>query len=115
MFPLAGILIVLKAFPNTELLSDSGPYRQVVILFVLFGAALSSFCYLFSFMFKTPSGAQNIMLFLIFITGLLFGVLGIVLRLLESTGLYFRLIRYLLLLFPPFALIEGLHNLCLIR
>jgi len=85
-------------------------------LLFLFGASVSGFAYMISYLFKAPSNAQIVMIFISFITGLVLSLVGIVLRILPDTkGLYHDYLRYLLCLFPPFALGDGLHNMALIN
>jgi len=84
-------------------------------LLFLFGASVSGFAYMVSYLFKSPSNAQIVMIFIGFITGMVLSLVGIVLRILPDTkDMYNDYLRYLLCLFPPFALGDGLHNMALI-
>ncbi len=84
-------------------------------LMFLFGTSMTGFTYLVSFFFKQPAMAQICMIFVTFILGLVGGIVGIVLRILTDTrDPYEAWIQYLLCLFPPFALADGLHNMALI-
>ena len=82
----------------------------------LFGTSMTGFTYLLSYAFKTPATAQVCMIFVCFILGLALSIVGIVLRILPDTRDDYNLyIRYLLSVFPPFALGDGLHNMALIN
>ena len=66
-------------------------------------------------MFVTPSGAQIIIIFMVFILGLILTIVGQILRFIPSTrDIYMNVIRYLFALFPPFCLGNGLTNLALL-
>ena len=66
-------------------------------------------------MFVTPSGAQIIIIFMVFILGLILTIVGQVLRIISSTkDVYMNVIRYIFALFPPFCLGDGLTNLALL-
>merc|ERR1711871_1278666 len=81
----------------------------------LFGSSMTGATYLLSYIFKQPSMAQICTIFVVFITGLVLGIVGIVLRIIPDTrDEYKDYIQYLLCLFPPFALADGLHNMALI-
>jgi ABC-type multidrug transport system ATPase subunit len=109
------IVILLVAFPDTELLSGPTEVWATIMILLLFGTAVSGFSYIFSFIFSTPASAQVSMLFLNFVLGLIMNIAGIVLRFIPSTrDAYFSTIRYIFMIFPAFAMGEGLHNLALI-
>ena len=46
-----------------------GVIQSFISLLVLFGTSISGFAYLLSFLFKTPSGAQVVVVFIVFVTG----------------------------------------------
>jgi ATP-binding cassette subfamily A (ABC1) protein 3 len=63
-------------------------------------------------LFNTPGMTQIVVIFAMFILGLILGIVGFVLRLIPAThDPFLHVIRYLLALFPPYALADGLHNL----
>ena len=70
------IVGLIAIFPGTNALSGYGQIRATISLLVLFGTSISGFCYCFSYLFKTPSGAQIVMVFLIFVLGLIFSIIG---------------------------------------
>ena len=84
--------------------------RRMIGLLILFGTSISSFSYLVSMLFSNPSMTQIVMIFIMFILGLILGIVGIVLRILAFKP-WMNIVRYILCLFPPYALADGLHNL----
>ena len=107
---------MIVVFPKTELIGTGAGLHCVIGLLILFGSAVSGFSYLLSFLFSSSAGAQIGILFLVFILGLILAIIGIVLRILPSThDRFMSTIRYIFLVFPPYALGEGLHNLVLIE
>lgn len=109
------IVILLCAFPDTELLTGPTEIWATIMILLLFGTSISGFSYILSFVFDTPASAQIGMLFLNFVLGLIMNIAGIVFRFIPSTReVYFSTIRYIFMLFPAFAVGEGLHNLALI-
>ena len=70
------IVGLIAIFPGTNSLSGFSEIRATISLLVLFGTSISGFCYCFSYLFKTPSGAQIVMVFLIFVLGLIFSIVG---------------------------------------
>ena len=109
------IVILVSAFPNTDQLSGSTTIGKTIGLLILFGSAVSGFTYCISFMFVTPSGAQIIIIFMVFILGLILTIVGQVLRLISTTrDIYMNVLRYIFALFPPFCLGDGLTNLALL-
>jgi ATP-binding cassette, subfamily A (ABC1), member 3 len=106
------IVILVSAFPNTDQFSGSNAIGKMIGLLILFGTAVSGFTYCMTFMFKTPSGAQIIIIFLVFILGLILSIVGSILRLIDTThDKYMDVIRYIFALFPPFCLGDGFTNL----
>ena len=63
----------------------------------------------------TPdSGAQVILIFLMFILGVILSIVGQVLRLIPTTkDMYMKVLRYIFALFPPCCLGSGFTNLAL--
>jgi len=109
------IILVLVVFPDTELLTGKGAIEATIALFMLFGPALCGFTYITCFLFKTAGNAQVITVFINFLLGLCLSVAGLVLRFIPTThDVYMSSIRYIFVLFPQFALSDGLSNLSLI-
>jgi len=103
---------------DTAVLGGNGAYDacgRLFALLYLFGAAVAGFTYLISFIFTQPATAQIAMIFIVFITGMVLSIIGIVLRLLTDTRDDYKLwVRYFLCLLPPYALGDGLHAMALI-
>lgn len=113
--PLGIIFVILIAsFPNTESLSgiQQSQLAAFIVLLLSFGFAITSFTYLISFLFKTPSGAQIACILFNFIIGVGLSSVGFALRLSSSTqDVYLTKLRYIFCLLPAFALGDGLYNL----
>ena len=106
------IMLLVGSFPNTDSLSGPKAIGPTVGLLILFGSSVSGFTYLVSIPFTSPSSAQIFVIFLVFILGLILSIVGVVLRLIDTTTtLYLNYVRYVMAIFPPFALGEGLNNL----
>ncbi|CAM9341769.1 unnamed protein product, partial [Choristocarpus tenellus] len=71
-----------------------------ILLFLLYGPAVAPFTYCISFLFKSHSSAQNMVLFLNFVTGLALMVTSFVLNLIESTRVVNRHLKWVYRLFP---------------
>ena len=103
---------------DTSAFGASGNQRALECffgLFILFGFAMAGFTYLLSYLFRYPSTAQVVMIFLSFITGLVLSIVGVVLRILpDYSPDFLQTYRYLFCIFPPYALGEGLHNMALL-
>jgi len=106
-------VILIVVFPKTEALGTGDGLKCVIALFHLFGSAVAGFSYLISFMFMSSASAQIAILSLVFLLGLLLSILGFVLRLLYH-NLFMNHLRYLFLLFPPYAFGEGLYDIVLL-
>ncbi|GMI20925.1 hypothetical protein TeGR_g12 [Tetraparma gracilis] len=83
------------------------------LLFLLFGPAVAAFTYISTYLFKSHSTAQNIILFQNFLTGLCLMITSFILGLFESTRLINMKLKYLYRLFPGFCLGDGLIQLTL--
>jgi ABC-type multidrug transport system fused ATPase/permease subunit len=106
-------VIMIVAFDVT-LLVDNGALAATILLFFGFGFASSSFTYLTSFFFKSHSTAQVIVIFMNIVFGFLLSLTGMILRLIDTTtDIYNDTLKYLFLIFPPFALGDGLLSLVL--
>jgi len=85
----------------------------VMLLFLLFGPAVSGFTYISSFLFSSHSTAQNIILFQNFLTGLCLMLTSFILGLFESTRLVNMQLKGFYRLFPGFCLGDGLIQVTL--
>lgn len=81
------------------------------VLFLLFGPAVAGFTYISSFLFKSHSTAQNIILFQNFVTGLCLMITSFVLSLIDSTKEINMKLKWIYRLFPGFCLGDGLVQL----
>lgn len=110
-----GFVILITSFPNTETVSSvsSGALGVVIGTLILFGLAMSGFTYILSILYDTPAGAQVMVIFVVFVLGLLLTIAGYIFRLLSNKA-YMNGVRYLFALFPPFALGDVFQNLTLI-
>jgi len=106
------MLIVIISFKDTEPLTSPENLPYTAGLLMLYGPAVAGSVYLFSYALKTSASSQIVVIFAMFVQGLIFGIIGLVLRIIVSTrDIYLNVIRYCLVIFPPFAVIEGLNNL----
>ncbi|CAM9688711.1 unnamed protein product, partial [Hapterophycus canaliculatus] len=84
-----------------------------ILLFLLYGPAVAPFTYCISFFFDSASSAQNMVLFINFVTGLALMVTSFVLNLVESTRDVNAQLKWIYRLFPGFCLGDGLAQLVL--
>ncbi len=108
------IIFLFGVFPDTDLFVGANAFGPFVGLFILFGPAMIGFTYCGSFLFKTPAGAQIAMVSLFIVTGLILTIVGLVIRILFNEK-YLGFVRYIFMLFPPYAFGDGLHSLALIQ
>ena len=104
--PLGIIFVILiVSFPKTESLSGlQGQLAAFIVLLLSFGFAITSFTYMISFLFKTPSGAQIACILINFIIGVGLSSVGFILRVNNATrNLFLTKLRYLFCLLPTFA------------
>lgn len=83
----------------------------VVVLFGCYGLAIIPFTYLSSFYFHSHSTAQNVVLLLNFITGMVLTITSFVLSLIPATVEVNKWLAYVFRMFPGFCLGNGLFNL----
>ncbi|KAH9254619.1 hypothetical protein BASA81_007376 [Batrachochytrium salamandrivorans] len=83
----------------------------VVVLFGCYGLAIIPFTYLSSFYFHSHSTAQNVVLLLNFITGMVLTITSFVLSLIPATVEVNEWLAYVFRMFPGFCLGNGLFNL----
>jgi ATP-binding cassette subfamily A (ABC1) protein 1 len=82
-----------------------------VLLFLLYGPAVAAQTYCFSYLFKSHSTAQNIVLLLNFLCGLALMITSFVLDALENTRELNQTLKHFFRLLPPFCLGNGLTQL----
>jgi ATP-binding cassette subfamily A (ABC1) protein 1 len=107
------IIILITAFPDTDLLSGgNGELNATIALLILYGTAVAGFTYCVSFSLSTPTVAAIFVFMGGFLLGLILSIIGVLLRIIPSTNkVYVNVIRYIFNLCPFFALGEGLNNL----
>lgn len=113
---LIAFLILLSSFPKFENLNGlDGQLAATILLLFFFGCSITSFTYLLSYLFKTPSGAQVSCIILNFLLGFVLSSIGFFLRISNNppTPSYRTALRYLFSLFPAFAFSDGMTNLAL--
>lgn len=106
------VFCIVLAFGIESYTQNEGA-AATVLLFVLFGPAVASFTYLTSFLFKSHSTAQLVIMFGNFLTGLCLMIVSFVLSSINSTQSLAVDLRYLFRLFPAFCLGDGLTQLAL--
>ena len=84
------------------------PYGIVALLLFFYGLAVAPFTYMLSFLFKSHSTAQNAVLLLNFISGLILMIASFVMQYIESTTAINAKLVYVYRLFPGFCLGNGL-------
>jgi ATP-binding cassette, subfamily A (ABC1), member 3 len=104
------VLIIVTAFGVDNYIKDDGGLATF-LLFLLYGPAVASFTYLMSFLFRSHSTAQLIVMFFNFLSGLCLMVVSFVLTTINSTESVAVDLRYLFRLFPSFCLGDGLTQL----
>lgn len=85
---------------------------RVLLLFIFFGLSMLPVNYLMSFLFKTPSGGCTSMILLNLLTGIgLFAISFVMKGLSEDARIAADVLRYIFMVFPQFALCDGVYNL----
>jgi ATP-binding cassette, subfamily A (ABC1), member 3 len=106
------VLVIVVAFGVDNYTKNDGGVATF-LLFLLYGPAVASFTYLMSFLFRSHSTAQLIVMFFNFLSGLCLMVVSFVLTTIHSTESVAVDLRYLFRLFPSFCLGDGLTQLAL--
>jgi len=109
LIPWAASCITVWAFNIAAFEGDN--LYALSLLFLLYGCAIIPFTYLVSFLFESHSTAQNIVLILNFITGLVLLIASFVMSVIESTKATNNTLKYLYRLFPGYTLGDGLLSL----
>ncbi|CAM9424100.1 unnamed protein product, partial [Ectocarpus fasciculatus] len=112
LIPCSVFLGLLYAF-DVESYTTNESAGATALLFLLYGPAVAPFTYCISFFFKSASSAQNMVLFINFVTGLALMVTSFVLNLVESTRDINASLKWIYRLFPGFCLGDGLAQLVL--
>jgi ATP-binding cassette subfamily A (ABC1) protein 3 len=104
----AGMAIGLIYAFEVDAFTHNAGAIAIVLVFVCFGPALAAFTYVLTFAFTTYSTAQNVVLFINFITGLCLMVVVFVLTLLQLTVEESRIMRYAFRIFLPYCFGDAL-------
>ncbi|CAM9094590.1 unnamed protein product, partial [Laminaria digitata] len=110
LVPCGAFLGLLYAFDVPSYTMNEGAVATF-LLFLLYGPAVAPFTYCISFLFKSASSAQNMVLFINFVTGLALMVTSFVLNLVDSTKDVNAKLKWVYRLFPGFCLGDGLAQL----
>eukprot|EP00742_Colponemidia_sp_Colp-10_P005314 GILJ01005677.1.p1 GENE.GILJ01005677.1~~GILJ01005677.1.p1 ORF type:complete len:1586 (+),score=373.31 GILJ01005677.1:210-4760(+) len=103
--------IVFAIFDQQWTIGSADAGFGTFFLFLFYGLSAIGCAYLVSFLFDNHSTAQTIIMMVNFIIGFLLVLVMFFLREIESTEDAAEVIRYILLLVPPFALGDGLFGL----
>jgi ATP-binding cassette subfamily A (ABC1) protein 1 len=123
MVPFALGILLIYAFQVSVFLGQDcdfncleNPFVGVVVLFLLYGWAITSFTYMASYYFSTASNAQIAMILFSFVFGVLGMVVSFVLQIInETTCNINKQLMFALRLFPGFSLGKGLLNIAIGR
>lgn len=106
-----GALIIL-AYGNPNFVGEN--FSAVVLLFIMYGLAIIPFTYIWSFLFKSHSTAQNVMILVYMVSGIVLTLVDFALDNIPSTKEANRLyIRHLFRLMPAFCLGDSIFYLSL--
>jgi len=83
----------------------------VTVLFLFYGLSVIPFTYVLSFLFESHSTAQNLVLLVNYMTGLILLIVSFVMSFIETTMETNRVLKYLYRIFPGFCLGNGLLGL----
>jgi hypothetical protein len=70
------IMLLLGAFPNTDLLVGRAAIGTTIGLLLLFGTAVSGFAYLLAFLFTSAAEAQIFTIFVVLVLGVVLSIVG---------------------------------------
>lgn len=85
--------------------------KYLYALYLLYGPAMVSFTYLFSFMFDNESSAQNMVILLNFLFGALAGCVVLILRIMDNVVTIGKVLSYIFRLVPSFCFCYGYNEL----
>lgn len=110
------MLLIILCFKDTAPLTSTEAFPVTIGLLMLYGPAVAGAVYIFSRLLTSSSSSQIVVIFAMFVQGLVFGIMALVLRVIPSTrDVYMNVIRNILMIFPPFAVVEGLNNLAVME
>lgn len=112
LLPLASVTILVYAFGVEQYTSNEGA-GATFMTFLLFGPSAAAFTYILTYLFKSHSTAQNMIMFLNFLLGLCLMVVSFTLTLISSTTQINFYLRYIWRLFPIFCFGDSLIQLAM--
>merc|ERR1719183_260611 len=111
MLPMVLTLLMLQLFDVEAMIGEA--FTAVTLLLLCYGASVSTFVYCLSSFFKSPSVAQNSLLGLNLLLGLVLMIAAFVMDIIDSTAEVNATLKYVYRLFPPFCLGNGLLSIAL--
>jgi len=97
---------------DVKVLVDVDSFGYTIILFLLYGGAVSAFTYVTSFLFQRHSKAQEVTIILNFVFGVIVLIVDIILKFItESTRKVEEVLIFFFRLVPAFAFSNALTNL----
>lgn len=85
---------------------------RTFLLLIIFGLSMLPVNYLMSFKFNSPSGGCTSMVFLNLFSGIWFFVVSFIMKgLSDDVRIAADVLRYIFMIFPQFALCDGISNL----
>lgn len=111
LFPAAIAIALTRAFDIEDFYStESRRAWSLCLLFLLYGTSVSGFTYCLSFIFKSHSTAQNVVLF-INVTCMILMIASLIMSQVESTCRADQVLRFFYRLLPGYSLGNGLVSL----
>lgn len=109
IIPCAGSIIMILAFQISGW-TEVETFAALCFLFILYGISVAPFTYILSYFLKSPAGAMTVIVGMNLIIVILI-IACFVMSIIKETCQYSNGLKYLFLLFPPFALGDGLVRL----
>ena len=107
----SGLTIVFFLIFGIEAYTKGESLTATCLLFLLYGPAVAAQTYCLSYLFKSHSSAQNVILILNFVAGLGLMITSFVLDVIESTRETNKILKQFFRLLPGFCLGNGLTAL----
>lgn len=101
-----GSIIIFKIFSTDTLVGDSDVTRATILLFFFFGTSTAGLTYCMTYLFKSASTAQNVVIFLQVVCMFLV-IAFFILQFVPSACHITNGIEYVLLLLPGFSVGNG--------
>lgn len=109
IIPAALCLLAVAIFGIDELIGSN--VGATIIVLIMYGISVIPFCAACSFLFDSPTSAQNIMLIFFILVGAFLVIISLVLSLLSSTKSISNAIRWVFRLLPTFCFAESISSL----